>query len=296
MPSKILRALRLPFITASSLPFIFGSLVPQHDLKVPEFLLGITAAVSMHLSANLINDYADSRSPADWQDRNFYGFFGGSKLIQEGVFPCSFFFNLAVFFAALAAAAVVTVTILSKSLFVLLAFCVIAFLGWSYSAKPLQFAYRKLGEIVIFILFGPALVMGGYFLQTGIFPDAKSFMLSVPFGLLTTAILFANEVPDLEDDVKSGKYTLVSLTGAGNAYLYYALLTSAAFLTVILNVALGFLKPAALLSLGAAALAIKAAMVLKNYHHDKIRLVESSKLTVLLGTVTAVILIFGLLI
>ena len=75
----------LPFLSASVLPFVFGSLIIRDNFNLAGFLLGLVAVMSTHLSANLINDYADSKSGADWQDRSFYGLFGGSKLIQEKV-------------------------------------------------------------------------------------------------------------------------------------------------------------------------------------------------------------------
>ncbi|MDD5255851.1 MAG: hypothetical protein PHR11_07380, partial [Candidatus Omnitrophica bacterium] len=64
----IVRALRLPFISASVLAFVFGSLIERRHFNVAGFFLGLAAAVGLHLGANLINDYADSRSGADWQD------------------------------------------------------------------------------------------------------------------------------------------------------------------------------------------------------------------------------------
>ena len=81
MLKNIIRALRLPFLSASILPFVFGSLVVRKQFNLPAFILGLMAAAFTHLSANLINDYADSKSGVDWQDKRFFGFFGGSKLI-----------------------------------------------------------------------------------------------------------------------------------------------------------------------------------------------------------------------
>ena len=99
---NIIRALRLPFAAVSVLPFVFGSLLDWPYFDIPRFILGLIAAVGTHLGANLINDYADSKSGADWQDKRFFGFFGGSKLIQENVFSQRFYLNLALAFFALA--------------------------------------------------------------------------------------------------------------------------------------------------------------------------------------------------
>ncbi|MFH1457981.1 MAG: prenyltransferase [Candidatus Omnitrophota bacterium] len=291
---NIVRALRLPFLSASLLPFVFGSLIDRHNFNVWGFVLGLSAAVSTHLSANLINDYADSKSGADWQDRKFYQFFGGSKLIQEKVFSERFYFKLAVCFAVLSAASVLLLALVLKTLSVIGVYLAIIFLSWSYSVGVLRFSYRRIGEVFIFLLFGPCLVMGGYFIQTGIFPDGKSFILSLPLGLLTTAILFSNEVPDFTDDKKAGKLTWVSLSGARHAYRLYFLLVFSAFLTIALNVFLRYVQPIALLSFIFIIPALKAMRILKMFYAQKEKLIESSKLTIALQTMTGIVLIGSL--
>ena len=292
----IIRALRLPFLSASILPFVFGSLIKSDNFNFSGFFLGLIAVAATHLSANLINDYADSKSGADWQDLNFYKFFGGSKLIQEKILPERFYLRAAVIFALIASLCVVLLSFFLKSLFVLFIYLAIIILSWSYSEKPLQFSYHRLGEIFIFILFGPALVMGGYFIQTGIFPDLRSFLASVPFGLFTTAILFANEVPDFLDDKKAGKLNWVSISGPNQAFLLYYLLMIMAFSAILLNVSLGYFKPWALLAFIFILPAAKAGIILKNYPDDKARLVNSSKLTIAAQTLASLVLIAGVII
>lgn len=291
MVANIVRALRLPFIAASILPFVFGSLIRRQHFNLAGFLLGLVAVAATHLSANLINDYADSKSGVDWQDRNFYQFFGGSKLIQENVFSERFYLQLAVFFAIISGLSVVLLAINLNNLSVLAWYLVIIFLGWQYSAKPLQFSYHRLGEAVIFLLFGPALVAGGYFIQTMTFPALDSFLLSLPFGFLTTAILFTNEIPDAGDDIKAGKLTWVSFSGIQRAFLLYYLLVLFAFLSILLNVALGYLNPFAFFALIFMVPAYKAANILKQYPGDKVRLIQSSKLTIASQAGVSVILI-----
>lgn len=295
MLKGLARALRLPFLSASILPFVFGSLLRRQDFNFPGFIFGLGAVIAAHLSANLINDYADSKSGADWQDKNFYKFFGGSKLIQEKVFPQEFYLKAAIIFAALSTLCVILLSLLLKSLFVVFIYLAIIFLSWSYSEKPLQFSYRRLGEVFIYILFGPALVMGGYFIQTKIFPGLMSFLVSMPFGFFTTAILFANEVPDFADDKKAGKFTWVSILGPRQAFLLYYLLILLGFSSILLNVILGYLKPWALFAFVFILPAIKAGLILKNYFHDKIRLIESSKLTIAIQTFVSLVLIIAVI-
>ncbi len=296
MVKFIIRALRLPFITASILPFIFGSLIPKVNFNFPGFLLGFFAVFFTHLSANLINDYFDSKSGVDWLDKNFYGLFGGSKLIQENFLSEKFYLKSALFCAGIAFLCVALLAVILKSSFVLIIYLVILILSWQYTAKPLAFSYNYLGELFIFLLFGPALVMGGYFIQSGIFPDVKSFIMSLPSGFFTAAILFANEVPDFLTDKKSGKYNLVSLFGPRRAFIFYYCLIFAGLLAILICVFLGYLSPVSIFSLLLIILAVKAGNTLRSDYFDKLKLIGSSRLTMNIQAFTGIILILGVLI
>ncbi|MBP7216008.1 MAG: prenyltransferase [Candidatus Omnitrophica bacterium] len=282
-------------MSASILPFIFGSLIETQHFNFFAFLLGVCAVLFCHLSANLINDYADSKSGADWQDRNFYGLFGGSKLIQERVFSERFYLILAIMCFSISALSVGLLAIVLQQRTVILYYCCIMVLSWSYSMKPLRFSYRRMGEVVIFLLFGPALVMGGYYIQTGIFPDMKSFILSLPLGLFVTAILFANEVPDFSEDQKAGKLTLVSIVSAKRAFLLYLGFMAAAFIIIAVSFSLGYLNPLALLAFILIVPVWKAAQRIRIFFHDKQQLIESSRLTIMIQTVASLALILGVL-
>ncbi|MEI8350166.1 MAG: prenyltransferase [Candidatus Omnitrophota bacterium] len=290
------RALRLPFLSASVLPFIFGSLYVRENFHIITFLFGLGAVIATHLSANLMNDYADSKSGADWQDKNFYKFFGGSKLIQEKVFSELFFKRLAAFTALAAGFCVLGLSITLKASSVVGYYLVILLLGWSYSHKPLQFSYRRCGEFIIFLTFGPALVMGGYFIQTKLFPDMKSFLLSVPFGIFTTAILFANEIPDYSDDVRAKKMNWVSILGLDRAYVFYRLLVVAGFISIVVLVQRRYVSPFALCSLLGIFPAVKAIGILKHHYLDKTKLMLSSKLTICIQVMVSVIMIAAIFI
>jgi len=287
------RALRLPFTLASVFPFIAGSFLAGRGCKPVTFLLGLLAVVGTHLSANLMNDYADSKSGVDWQDRRFFGFFGGSKLIQENVFSERSYLLGAVIFFLLGFSCIGILAYILRSMSILLFYISIVAVAWLYSHKPLQLSYRRLGEAAIFLLFGPVPVMGGYFIQTKIFPTLEGFCVSLPFAFLTTAILFANEVPDFPEDAKAGKLTWVSIVGPRRAYVLYAFLVFCALVSVAGGVMLGYLH---ILALGALIFVVplaKATCVLKAGFNDKMRLIESSRLTILSQACVGIVVIIG---
>ncbi|MFZ5800295.1 MAG: prenyltransferase [Candidatus Omnitrophota bacterium] len=295
MSVNFIRALRLPFIVVSILPYVFGAFISRGNFNAAGFFFGLLAVVATHLSANLMNDYADSKSGADWQDRRSFGFFGGSKLIQEGILSEGFYFKAALSFAALAAFCVAALVIILKTFWVIGIFLLIIFLSWAYSVSPFKLVYRRAGELIIFLLFGPALVMGGYFIQTGIFPDLRSFLLSLSLGFLTAGILFANEIPDYDDDCRVGKITAVSFTGKPLAYRLYYGIMGCAFISVALCAGLGLINKFALFSLLLMFPAVSAGRILKRHFEDKMLLKRSSVLTILIHHLTGVILIISLL-
>ena len=291
MIKLIARALRLPFLSASVLPFIFGTLIDKSGFNLAGFILGLVAVSATHLSANLINDWADSKSGVDALDPRFFAFFGGSKLIQEKALSERFYFNLGALFAGLALICVIGLAFILKSVFVVLIYLLIILLSWQYSARPLRFSYRLSGEIFIFLLFGPALVMGGYFIQTGIFSDFKILILSLPFGFFTTAILFANEIPDYFEDKAAGKFTWVNILGQKHSYILYYLLMLAGFFSISMAVYLKYLGSVSAISLFLVFLAGKAANILRLNYADKTKLVQSSKITIAIQALVSIILI-----
>ncbi|MGM0440658.1 MAG: prenyltransferase [Chlamydiota bacterium] len=163
-----IRALRLPFTIHSALPFIFGSLLAlPGEFKGMIFAIGLGVVIATHLAANLINDYVDSRSGIDWVDPHFYKFFGGSQLIQEGFFSEKFYLYLSLLLSFLALAGVVVIAFMLNNFWIAAFYLAILAAAWMYSTAPLSLTYHGMGEVVVFILFGPAPVMIGYYLQAG---------------------------------------------------------------------------------------------------------------------------------
>jgi 1,4-dihydroxy-2-naphthoate octaprenyltransferase len=114
--------------------------------------------------------------------------------------------------------------------------------GFLYSAPPVKLSYRGLGEIFLFIAFGPLTVMGAYLCQTGNL-DFFSFLISLPAGLMVLAILLVNEVLDLEWDAKAGKHTLMVRLGQGRGYGLFLVVYLAAFVAVAALIAARILSP-----------------------------------------------------
>jgi 1,4-dihydroxy-2-naphthoate polyprenyltransferase len=108
-----------------------------------------------------------------------------------------------------------------------------------YHAAPLKLSYRGLGELAVFLCYGPLIAGGTYLVQRGTV-TAPVVLLSLPLGLLVAAFLWINEFPDYRADRASNKRTLVVRLGRRRASRVYAAMMLSAF------VALGLLPLAGL--------------------------------------------------
>jgi len=103
--------------------------------------------------------------------------------------------------------------------------------AYLYSASPVQLMSLGLGELTIFLAFGPVLSLGAYYALTGRLA-AEGFCVGLPLAFLITAILWINEFPDLEADTAAAKQHLVARLGLRRARLVYAGLMLAPFLSL----------------------------------------------------------------
>lgn len=112
-------------------------------------------------------------------------------------------------------------------------------LGVSYSGGPLKLGFRGLGELVIFLMFGPLMMTGVYFAVTGTV-DLKITWLSIAVGLLVTNIVYSHSVLDAIPDQKMGKKTMAHLMGSGKGQIALsAFLNTVPYLMVVVAVLLG---------------------------------------------------------
>ena len=82
--------------------------------------------------------------------------------------------------------------------------------GYTGGARP--YGYIGLGELFVFVFFGPVAVCGTTLVTGGgVWPVSAA--VSVAIGLLTVNILVANNLRDRELDEQSGKHTLAVRLG-----------------------------------------------------------------------------------
>ncbi|MGB2630901.1 MAG: prenyltransferase [Candidatus Omnitrophota bacterium] len=282
---KILpRVTRANFLPASVIPFLIGAAFAYgrgfyiHPLR---FTLGLAGVITAHLAGNTLNDYCDHRTGADNVEIRESPFFGGSRVIQEGLAKARDILRLAAFLFLISFLCGTGIWLLTGNPVFLVLMLVAAFLTMEYTAPPLCLAYRRFGEIDIFILFGVLLVMGSFYLFAEIF-TFDSFLISLPVAFLISDVLVCNEIPDFRADTVSGKKNLISLTGQPAGYLLYFALLAVSMLSFILNVFAGNLPPATLTVLLFYLIGVKAGLILKKDFNKLDSSIRASRMTIML--------------
>ncbi|MCG5499440.1 prenyltransferase [Ectothiorhodospira lacustris] len=99
--------------------------------------------------------------------------------------------------------------------------------GYFYSSEPIHYKRRGFGVVLVFWFMG-VLLVGGSAMAMGAPLSLSMLAVSIPFGLLTSLVLLANEIRDHEEDRRHGLGTLTVRIGLdAGRYLYVALLAGA---------------------------------------------------------------------
>ena len=203
-----------------------------------------------HLFSNLYNDYFDVTHGTDEANTEYFNagmdstilqgaqLSGGSRAVELGLISLKGTKSLAniMFILGLATAAgILYMSFLNtgstnNAYYAAIIALVGVLVGYFYTAKPIRLSSRYgLGELSIFLSFGPLLTLGTGFaianetIQLYSNEFYNLLLLGVPIGLLTTNILFINQYPDYASDKKVGKNHLVVLLGKKASRWIYGL-------------------------------------------------------------------------
>jgi 1,4-dihydroxy-2-naphthoate octaprenyltransferase len=238
------RATRPFSFTASIIPVLVGSAcaLVAGSFSPLAFLVCLLGGVALQAGTNMVNDYYDWRLGADHS-----GSLGPSRVIQEGwLAPRTVLVGGVSFFIVGAAAGFTLVGLAGWPILVLGLIGIP--LAYGYTAPPLKLAYRGLGELNVFILMGPLMVLGGFLVHRAV-GLRIAMTASLPIGCLVAAILHANNIRDLDDDRALGKQTLATIVGPRWAKVEFDALIFGAYVALIAAVWRRILPWPALLAL-----------------------------------------------
>jgi 1,4-dihydroxy-2-naphthoate octaprenyltransferase len=250
------------------------------------FLLTLVGAVCVHGATNLINDYFDYKSGVDRPGAPTT-LYRPHPLVQGLISPRAV---LWVSVGLYAIAAIIGLALLALKGAGLLWFILVgAIASFFYTAGPIKYKYIALGELSVFLMWGPVIVGGTYFVQRGsLNPDAV--LISVPFGLLVALVLLANNLRDIDYDRSAGIATLGTLLGQQKTRVLYQGLILLAYLAIALLIALKILSPWGLLVFFSAPVAFRLIRTLQREIPN-----DADARTAQLDTLFGVWLIIGLI-
>mgnify|MGYP001472957384 FL=1 len=256
--TKLIKGLaitRMPFTSASILPILavgaYFAGVGDGLFNILNFVLCIFGVLIAHLSVNVLNDYFDFKDGTDEENNDYFQqVSGGSRAIELGLITLAGTKKLGIILtivALLIGGAILFSTNPANVDAVLTITLIGLFLGYFYTAPPLRLVARRgLGELTIFLTFGPLITLGTAFaIFNGDLSMAQEHLINclyigIPMGLLTTNILLINEFPDMKSDTKTNKNHLVVTFGKkASRWIYLLILGLTAYTTLMLADSVG---------------------------------------------------------
>lgn len=226
-------------------------------------ILAMLGAMIFQASGNLIGDYFDFKYKVDREDT-----FGSSRMLVDGVFTPKAILQFGVILLALGS--LLGIYFLLNTGIDLLWIGLIGVLGTFFYYKM---KFMALGDLLIFIIYGPLIALGTAFVMTNEISWDVLF-LSIPIGFLVVNILHANNTRDIRDDGKANIKTQAMLLGLKGSKIQYILLAMGAYVAVILMVVFGMLHPLSLLVVITLPIALKNIKLMQQAQVDKPEIIK----------------------
>jgi len=238
----IVTLLRLPFMTVTVGAILLGSFFAYHEtgsFNILHFVLALLGACFFHIATNVANDYYDYKSGNDAANRSATSpFSGGSRMVLDGLVKPGQALAVSLTFAALGSVMGLYLNHVTEGNVVLVLGVLGLIFVYGYNGLPLQLVNKGLGEIAIFLAWGPLMVLGAYYVQANSFLSLWPFIVAIPSGILTTLVLLINEFADKEADVSTNRKTWVIMFGENTALILYLMLALLCYVVVAVGVLL----------------------------------------------------------
>ena len=160
-------------------------------------------------------------------------------------------------------------------------------LGVFYTADPIKLKHHSVGEISVFLAYGPLMVGGAFYAMTGVF-SWDSLLAATPIGLLVVLVLLANNIRDKEFDAELGISTIATNKQESIGMKYYTGILASAYISTIILIALRIFSPFALISF----VSVREALRILKEFNTKVPL-NSDQQTAQLALHFGVLLTFG---
>ena len=201
--------------------------------------LAVLGLVVAHAANNMINDYFDLEGGVDTDDyvRAQYAphpilsgwvtkhQLGAAILVANAI-------DLAILLVLVSQRGPLVATFALGGLFV----------SVFYVAPPIRLKHIGLGEPGVFLVWGPLMVGGTFFVATGQLPGWV-WIASLPYAILVTTVLFGKHIDKIEADKRKGVRTMPVLLSERNARLVAQALMIVFYPIVLAAALVGWIGP-----------------------------------------------------
>jgi 1,4-dihydroxy-2-naphthoate octaprenyltransferase len=200
-----------------------GAAVGGGAVQPGRALLALLVAVALVIGVNFANDYSDGIRGTD--DERV----GPMRLVGSKAATPTEVRNAALGCFVVAGLAGLTLVSLSRQWWLIAvgAACIAG--AWFYTGGRRPYGYAGLGEVAVFVFFGPVAVLGTVITQQEGPFGAPAVIGAVGVGMLACAVLVSNNLRDIPTDTAAGKRTLAVLLGDADTRRLYAGLVIAPF-------------------------------------------------------------------
>lgn len=198
-----------------------GGLDPFHTLLV------VVGAVFLHAATNLTNDYFDFQEEVDKRGSPTTRY--RDQPLVEGRFDPSEFKVYVLVMYLIGAAIGGYLTYVAGPMIV--AFGLLGIGASYFYTGGVSYKYLGWGELAVFLVWGPLIVTGAYYVQAERLALAP-VLVSIPLGLLVALTLLANNIRDRDYDREAGVTTVANLLDKTDAIVIYMLLVVGTYSTL----------------------------------------------------------------
>ena len=239
--SKWLIITRAAVFTMTATSGLIGGLLAAAIAENPNWLnfgLAFLGLVIAHAANNMNNDYFDTAAGVDTDDyaRAQYAphpILAG-LLSKRGLGSAVLLFNLI--------DALILIVLYLRTDWPVLVFALAGlFISVFYVAPPLKLKHHGMGEPGVFLVWGPLMIGGTYYVTAGSLPPAGVWLATVPYALAVTTVLMGKHIDKLQADKVRGIHTLPVILGEKAALRINMGLMVAFYLTVVALVLTGTL-------------------------------------------------------
>lgn len=215
---------RVKTLPAAVAPVLIGTSYAE-KINWSNAFLALVVSLFLQIAVNFANDYSDGVRGTDTHR------IGPVRLVASGLASASSV-KVAALISFLIAAIAGFVLALNISPWLFLVGAASIWAAWGYTGGKKPYGYFGFGELSVFIFFGLVATVGSYYIQTEQF-NWQIFLLSMPVGTLSCAILAVNNLRDLPQDNLVGKRTMAVRIGEKNTRVFFMLLLVTAQVTAL---------------------------------------------------------------